>query len=85
MESSPLQQTSLVLPSNRSFGLLFAVVFALVAVWPLFFGGAVRNWAGALSAVFAATALLTPKLLAPLNRGWMRFGAHVRIACAVRC
>lgn len=77
MESSPLQQTSLVLPSNRSFGLLFAVVFALVAVWPLFFGGAVRNWAGALSAAFAATALLTPNVLAPLNKGWMRFGALV--------
>ncbi len=75
MESSPLRQSSLVLPSNRSFGLLFAFVFALMAIWPLFFGGVIRNWAGALSAVFAATALLTPKVLAPLNRGWMRFGA----------
>jgi hypothetical protein len=75
MDSAPLQAPSLILPSNRAFGFLFAVVFALVAVWPFLHGGTVRNWAGFVSAAFAATALLTPNILTPLNRAWMRFGA----------
>lgn len=62
------------LPSNRSFGLLFGAVFALVAGWPLLFGGEVRAWAAVTSACFFAASLLVPHVLAPLNRAWMKFG-----------
>ena len=75
MDLSRAHQTAPVLPSNRSFGVLFTAVFALIAVWPLFFGEALRVWAGALSGAFALVTLLSPGLLTPLNRGWMRFGA----------
>lgn len=60
--------------SNRSFGLVFASVFLVVAVYPLLRGGSVRLWSLALSALFLVLALAVPRVLSPLNRGWMRFG-----------
>jgi len=60
--------------SDRSFGIVFAVVFTLIALFPLLHGGSVRLWALAVAAVFAGLAFLWPSLLAPLNRLWFRFG-----------
>ena len=71
----PNRESEIVLPSNRSFGLLFVIVFLIVAVWPLFFGGGLRLWAVAVSALFALAALVVPGILTPLNRLWMKFGA----------
>jgi hypothetical protein len=60
--------------SDRSFGLVFAVVFLAIAVFPLFHGGAVRWWSSGVAAVFAFVALLKPVLLAGLNRLWIKLG-----------
>jgi hypothetical protein len=60
--------------SERSFGIVFAAVFALIGVWPWLFGRSPRLWALALAAIFLAAAFAAPKLLAPLNRLWFRFG-----------
>ena len=68
--------------SERSFGLVFAVVFAVIAVWPAarlswpphFDPGLVRIWLLSIAARFLAAGLLMPALLAPLNRLWFRFG-----------
>jgi hypothetical protein len=60
--------------SNRTLGLVFAAVFAIVGVLPLVFGGAVRLWSLAVAGVFLAIALAAPALLGPLNRLWTRFG-----------
>jgi len=60
--------------SDRSFGLVFAAAFSVVAGWPLLNGGAPRLWALAVAVSFAALALLAPRVLAPLNRLWTRFG-----------
>jgi hypothetical protein len=60
--------------SDRSFGFVFAVVFAIIAAWPLISGGGLRRWALAVAVAFLAIALLRPVLLAPLNRRWMAFG-----------
>jgi hypothetical protein len=59
--------------SDRSFGFVFAVVFALVGLWPLTGGESVRLWALAIGACFLLTAIRL-KLLAPLNRLWLQFG-----------
>jgi hypothetical protein len=59
--------------SNRSFGLLFAAIFALIGCWPLLWGsGAPRVWALFGSALFLAAALCVPSILQPLKRWWMR-------------
>ncbi len=60
--------------SERGFGLVFASVFAIVGLLPLWHGHPVRTWALALAAVFLLAALVAPRILAPLNRLWFRFG-----------
>ena len=60
--------------SERAFGLVFAGVFLLVALWPLFERAPPRTWAIAVAAVFALCAGLAPRLLALPNRLWFRFG-----------
>jgi Saxitoxin biosynthesis operon protein SxtJ len=61
--------------SNRTFGLVFAAFFALIAFGPLLRSHAVRWWAADLALLFLATAFVAPCVLAPLNRGWTALGA----------
>ena len=64
------------LPSDRSFGITFVVVFALIAAWQAWHGReASSTTLGGLSAVFLLIALWRPTLLHGLNRAWMKFGA----------
>ncbi len=60
--------------SNRTFGLVFFAVFAIVTVWPVLFGNPLRWWTAPISVVFLAVALLKPDWLAPLNRLWTKLG-----------
>ncbi len=60
--------------SNRALGLVFAAFFAIVGLYPLFFGGAPRLWALVAGAVFLLAALAMPAVLAPLNRAWTKLG-----------
>jgi hypothetical protein len=61
--------------SNRTFGLSFAAVFFILAVWPwLRHGESPRLWAFVVSAVFLGLAIFAEALLAPLNRLWFKLG-----------
>ena len=60
--------------SNRSFGLLFFVVFLIVSLWPLTYEGSIRIWSVVISAVFLILGLINSKLLTPLNLLWFKFG-----------
>ena len=60
--------------SDRSFGFVFAVVFVVIAAWPLLAGNGVRSWALAVAGAFALVAVLMPSLLAVPNRWWMKLG-----------
>ena len=60
--------------SNRSFGFVFALVFAMVGLLPYFHGRGVHGWAILSAALFGFSAIWAPELLAPLNRLWARFG-----------
>jgi len=60
--------------SDRSFGFVFAAVFAMIAAWPVVFGGGLRLWALALAIAFLAAALAYPRILHPLNWLWFRIG-----------
>ena len=61
-------------PSNRSFGLVFSVVFTIIALLPLWRGAPPRWWAVGVAAVFGGLALVWPRALAPANRIWLRVG-----------
>ena len=60
--------------SDRGFGLVFAVVFAIIGLWPLTGDGPVRIWACVVGTCFLAVALTHPRTLAPLNRLWTKIG-----------
>ena len=60
--------------SNRSFGILFCIVFAIVALWPIMSGGSLRIWPIPISLIFLILGLLNSKLLNPLNFAWVKFG-----------
>ncbi len=60
--------------SNRSFGILFSVVFAIIAFWPIISGDPLRLWSIPISVIFLVLGLLNSKLLNPLNKVWVKFG-----------
>ena len=68
------EEEEVKLPSERSLGITFAVVFALIGLFPPLHGGHVRWWSIAIAAAFLAVALIYPIILRPLNKLWMKFG-----------
>src|SRR5947199_3896812 len=64
----------IVVGSDRSFGLVMAGAFAVLAALNAWHAGRAWPWTAALSAVFLAAALLRPAILNPLNRLWLKFG-----------
>jgi predicted membrane metal-binding protein len=61
--------------SDKSFGLVFTVLFAIIAIWPYYDRGeSPQIWAVVTATLFLLTSLIKPVLLAPLNRLWTKFG-----------
>ena len=60
--------------SNRSFGILFSIVFGIIAFWPTISGNPLRFWSIPISVIFLVLGLLNSKLLNPLNIDWVKFG-----------
>tara|TARA_Y100001970_G_scaffold217641_1_gene266660 strand:+ start:442 stop:825 length:384 start_codon:yes stop_codon:yes gene_type:complete len=60
--------------SNRSFGIVFFVVFLLIAIYPLLKNGDLRIWSLVISIIFLILGSLNSKILTPLNKIWFKFG-----------
>ena len=60
--------------SNRSFGIVFFIVFLLIALYPLLKGNDLRIWSLVISFIFLVLGLINSKILTPLNRLWFKFG-----------
>ena len=60
--------------SNRSFGIVFFLVFLLIALYPLMFSGEIRSWSLIISFTFLVLGLLNSTILYPLNKLWFKFG-----------
>ena len=60
--------------SNKSFGIVFFVVFLLIAIFPLTNSGEIRIWSLIISFIFLILGLLKSKILTPLNNLWFKFG-----------
>tara|TARA_B100000795_G_C22506537_1_gene326038 strand:+ start:139 stop:516 length:378 start_codon:yes stop_codon:yes gene_type:complete len=60
--------------SNKSFGILFFVVFLIISLWPLLKGNDLRIWSLIISILFLILGLLKSKFLTPLKRIWIKFG-----------
>ena len=60
--------------SNKSFGLVFFVVFFLIALYPLVNNQNIRFWSLSISFVFLILGLMNSKILTPLNKLWFKLG-----------
>ena len=60
--------------SNRSFGIVFFIVFLVIATYPLINNGELRLWSLIISLIFLFLGLVNSKILNPLNKLWFRFG-----------
>ena len=60
--------------SNRSFGIVFFIVFLLIALYPLLKDNDLRIWSLVISFIFLILGLINSKILTPLNKLWFKFG-----------
>ena len=60
--------------SNKSFGIVFFIVFFIIALYPLINSEEIRLWSIFLSFIFLILGLLNSKILSPLNKLWFKFG-----------
>ena len=67
-------KNNIKLGSNRSFGVVFFVVFLLIALYPLTNSEGIIVWSVIISFIFLVLGLLNSKILTPLNKIWFKFG-----------
>tara|TARA_Y100000741_G_scaffold309755_1_gene253275 strand:- start:868 stop:1251 length:384 start_codon:yes stop_codon:yes gene_type:complete len=60
--------------SNRSFGILFFVVFFLISIYPLTYSGNIRIWSLIISLIFLGLGLINSRIITPFNILWFKFG-----------
>ena len=60
--------------SNKSFGIVFFVVFLLISLYPLLNNEDIRIWSLVISFIFLILGILNSKILSPLNKLWFKFG-----------
>ena len=60
--------------SNRSFGIVFFIVFLLISIYPLINNENVRIWSLVASLIFLVLGILNSNILSPLNKLWFKFG-----------
>ena len=60
--------------SNRSFGLLFFVVFLVIAFWPLTKKNEINLYLISIALIFFVLGILNSKILSPLNKAWIKLG-----------
>ena len=60
--------------SNRSFGIVFFIVFLIIALWPLTNNENIRIWSLVISLIFLILGIFNSNLLTSMNKLWMKFG-----------
>jgi len=60
--------------TEKSFGIVFSIVFSIVALYPLINGDSFRVWALIISVIFLLLAYVAPNILGIPNKLWFKFG-----------
>ena len=60
--------------SNKSFGILFFIIFFLYGIWPILSLNEIRIWSLAISVIFLILGIFNSKILSPINNYWIKFG-----------
>ena len=68
------EKSKVKIGSNRSFGLVFFIVFLIISLLPLLSENGIRKWSIGLSLIFLILGLLNSKVLSPFNKIWFKFG-----------
>jgi len=61
-------------PTEKSFGIVFSILFLIIALYPLTTNHPIHSWSLALSALFLTLAYIAPETLTIPNRLWYKFG-----------
>ena len=69
-----MNKSSIRIGSNRSFGIVFFILFLIIALYPLIGEQEIRIWSLLISLIFLSLGLMNSKFLTPLNKLWHRFG-----------
>ena len=62
------------IPSNKSFGIVFFVVFLAISIYPLLNQEDYRLWSLITALIFLVLGLINSSILTPLNLLWFKFG-----------
>src|SRR5215469_12958030 len=60
--------------SERSFGIVMTVAFAVISLVKWWHDGRSWGWTGGIAVFFLAAALIYPRALQPFNQLWFKFG-----------
>ena len=60
--------------SNRTFGILFFLVFLIMGIWPILNNENIRWWAIVISLILLLLGIINSKILTPFNKIWIKIG-----------
>tara|TARA_Y100000816_G_C25956427_1_gene499054 strand:- start:380 stop:772 length:393 start_codon:yes stop_codon:yes gene_type:complete len=60
--------------SNKSFGIVFFIVFLIIATYPLLNDNSIRLWSLIIGIIFLILGIINSKVLTPFNILWIKFG-----------
>ena len=60
--------------NNKSFGILFFIIFLFIALWPLINSGSIRLWALGIALIFLVLGITNSKILTPVKKNWIKLG-----------
>ncbi len=63
--------------TERNFGLVFAAVFIIISLYPLWFGKNIHLWACIVAFIFFFFAIFLPKALILPNKLWFKLGSFL--------
>ena len=69
-----MNNNKIKLGSNRSFGIVFFIVFLIIAIYPLLNDNSIRLWSLIIGIIFLILGIINSKVLTPFNILWMKFG-----------
>ena len=69
-----MKNTEIKIGTNKSFGIVFFIVFLFISIYPLLNNGELRIWSLIIAMIFLVLGLINSKFLTPLNKLWFKFG-----------
>ena len=70
-----MKYSKIEIGSNRTFGLVFFIVFIIISFYPtVIHGEGFRIWSFIIGLIFLFLGVLKSQFLTPLNIAWLKFG-----------